>query len=91
MDLMAFKFLYFPKNDTQNYPVVDYNLCLNHLDTQLNEPTNQNLISCLNKERYYKTLGNSKINSQMYLPPLVHVQLFLKNLGSWTYYHQMPS
>ena len=29
-------------DDTQNYPFIDYNLWLKHLDTQLNEPTNQN-------------------------------------------------
>ena len=29
-----------PNKDTQNYPSLDYNKRLKHLDTQLNEPTN---------------------------------------------------
>ena len=31
-----------PVDDTQNAPSVDYNNCLQRLDTQLHEPTNQN-------------------------------------------------
>ena len=33
-----------PNDDTQITPYVDYNLRLKRLDTQLHEPTNQNLI-----------------------------------------------
>ena len=45
------------------------------LDTQLNEPTIQNLnevptvVEPTNKKRYYKTLGTSAIKAQCPLPP----------------------
>ena len=44
---MVDKLIYIPNDDTQNYPFVDYNYRLKHLDTQLNEvpknvkPTNR--------------------------------------------------
>ena len=34
----------FLNDDTQNISSLDYNKWLKHLDTQLNEPTNQNAI-----------------------------------------------
>ena len=39
---MADKLIHIPNDDTQNYYFVDYNKWLKRLDTQLNEPTNQN-------------------------------------------------
>ena len=55
------KFMYIPNTVTQNYPSVDYNQWLKRSDTQLNKPTNQNLIKVTkivktaNRKRYYKT------------------------------------
>ena len=52
-------------------PSVDYNYWLKQLDTQLNEPTNQNsmkvskVVTPTNKK---KNLGTSVINSPMSLP-----------------------
>ena len=46
---------------------------LKRLDTQLNEPINQNLI---NRKHYYETLGNSVIISQM-SPSSLDRQTFL--------------
>ena len=57
-------------------PSVDYNYWQKRLDTQLNEPTNQNLIKVpkivkpMNKKVFYKTLGTGVINSPM-SPPLL--------------------
>ena len=39
---MSNKLMYIPNDETQNYPPVDYNYWLKRLDTELNEPTNQN-------------------------------------------------
>ena len=36
--------MYIPNKDTKNYPSVDFNNWLKRLETQLNKPTNQNLI-----------------------------------------------
>ena len=36
--------MYIPNDDTQNFSSVDYNQWLERLDTQINEPTNKNLI-----------------------------------------------
>ena len=41
---MAHKLMNIFNYDSQNYPSLDYNLWLKRLDTQLNEPTNQNSI-----------------------------------------------
>ena len=42
---MADKLINIPNDDTQNYPFSRLQFSwLNHLDTQLNEPTNQNWI-----------------------------------------------
>ena len=68
---MADKFmLYIPKEDTQNITSVDYDQWLKRWDTQLTEPTNQNLKSpkMLSQQiikRNYKTLGTSAINNSM--------------------------
>ncbi len=43
---MAYKLMYIPNYDTQNYPLVYYNLWLIQLDNKLNEPTNQ-ITSCV--------------------------------------------
>ena len=44
---MANKLLYIPNDVTQNIPLCRLQLVLKRLDTQLNEPTNQNsIISC---------------------------------------------
>ena len=61
-------------NDTQNYPL----LVVETFDTQLNEPTNQNLtkvpkvLKPTNKKCYYKTLGTSVLKSSMSSPSLVN-------------------
>ena len=39
---MADRFIHNPNEDAQNYPSVDYNYWLKCLETQLNEPANQN-------------------------------------------------
>ena len=39
---MADKVMYIPNDDTQNYPFCRLQLVVETLDTQLNEPTNQN-------------------------------------------------
>ena len=54
-------------------PSVDYNQWLKHLDTQLEEPTNQNSIKVPKFQQqirkcYYKTLGTSIINNPMSPP-----------------------
>ena len=41
---MADKLMYIPNDDTQVTPSVGYNQWLKHLDTQLNDSTNQNEI-----------------------------------------------
>ena len=41
---MVDKFMYIPNDDTQNYPICRLKLVVETLDTQLNEPTNQNTI-----------------------------------------------
>ena len=52
-------------------PSADYNKWLKRLDTQSNEPTNQNskevpkVVHPMYKKRYYKTLGTSVMNSPM--------------------------
>ena len=62
---MADKLLYIPIDDTKITPSVDHNKWLKRLDTQLNEPTNQNSRkvpkSQLNqrvRKRYCKNFGN---------------------------------
>ena len=57
-------------------PFVDYNQWVKRLNTQLNEPTNNNLkevpkaFKPTNKKTYYKTFGTSVINSPMSPPSL---------------------
>ena len=41
---MANKLIHIPNDDTHNYSYVDYFNWLKRLKTQLNEPTNQNLV-----------------------------------------------
>ena len=41
---MADKLNYIPNDDTLNYPFCRLQLVVERLDTQLNEPTNQNAI-----------------------------------------------
>ena len=73
---MADKVLYIPNNYTQNYSYCRLQFMVKHLDTQLNQPTNQNLIKVpkvvkqMNKDCYYNTLGTSVINGQMSPPSL---------------------
>ena len=70
---MADKLMYIPNKETQNCTFVDYNYWLKRLDTitQLNEPTNQNLIKALKllsqriRKCYYKTLGTGEIKIPM--------------------------
>ena len=60
-------------------PSVDFNEWLKHVDTQLNEPTNQNSIKALKlliqriRKRYILTLGTSVINSVMSPPSLMNL------------------
>ena len=53
-------------------PSVDYSSRLKSLNTQLNEPTNQNSLKVLKvvKLANNKTLGTSVINIQMFTPSL---------------------
>ena len=73
---MADKLMYIPNEDIQNTLSVDYDQCLKPLDTQLNEPTNQNLIKVpkvvqpTNKKTFLMTLGTSVINIPMYTPSM---------------------
>ena len=53
---MADKLMYIPNDDTQNLSTVNYNYWLKSLDTQLNEPTNQNSSPNI-KSRYLKLWG----------------------------------
>ena len=52
-------------------PYADYNKWLKRLDTQSNEPTNQNsievpkVVNLMYKKHYYKTLGTSVMNSPL--------------------------
>ncbi len=41
---MTDKLMYIPKDYTQNYPFFKLQLVVETMNTQLNEPTNQNLI-----------------------------------------------
>ena len=69
------KLMYIPIDDTQITLYLDYNQWLNRLDTQSNEPTNQNLTKVLKLLRqriikhYCTTLVASVINAQCPLPP----------------------
>ena len=56
--------MYIANYDTQITPSVYYNQWLKRLDTQLNEPANQNLIKVPKDDyqRYYKTFVTSVIN-----------------------------
>ena len=58
---------------------VDYNKWLKRLDTQLNKPTNQNLIKVYkptNKQCFHKTFGIRVINSSMSPPSLYRVNVY---------------
>ena len=68
---------------------VDYNYWLKRLCTQLNDPTNQNLIKVpkvvksTNKKGYYKTLGTTVIKSP--ISPYHHLknnQIFINLMCS---------
>ena len=62
---MADKLMYISNDDKQNYPLSRLKLVVKHLNTQLNEPTNQNslkspkLLSQRIRKHYYKTLRTS--------------------------------
>ena len=50
------KLMYISNDDTQNYPLCKLQLFVKNLDTQLNEPTNQNTLhSISNKLREHMT------------------------------------
>ena len=63
--------MYVPNDGTQNYAFCRFQLVVEPLNIQLNEPTNQNSIKVskvvkpTNKKSYYKTLRTSVINSPM--------------------------
>ena len=66
---MADKLMCIQNNDKQNYPLSRLKLVVKHLNTQLNEPTNQNslkspkLLSQRIRKHYYKTLRTRVINT----------------------------
>ena len=55
--------MYILNDDTQITPSVDYNKLLKHLNTQLHEPTNQNLI------KVAKSIKQKKIREKEQCPP----------------------
>ena len=62
---MTDKWMYIPNDETQNY---SFRRWLKHLETELNELTNQNSIKVCNisqqiRKGYYTTLETSVINS----------------------------
>ena len=70
---MIDKLMYIPNDDTQNYPFCRLQLkLLKLLNTQLNEPTNQNSIKSSKllhnriRKRWFKTLGTSVLASLGY-------------------------
>ena len=90
---MTEKLIYIPNDNTQITPSsVYYNYWLKRLDTQLNDPTNQNLVKVpkLLGQRiridYWKTLGTGVINCPMSPPSLtLNCIIFLQ------YYKHKPS
>ena len=71
---MADKLMYIPNRFTQNYPIIRLKLVVERLDTQLNEPSNQdyikvNLTKPTNK-KLIKLFGTSVINNLMPPPSL---------------------
>ena len=70
---MTDKLMYIPKIIHKIIPFIDYNKWSQRLKTQLNEPTNHNLMKAARllsyriRKRYYKTLGTSVIYSLMSL------------------------
>ena len=66
---IADKLMYIPNHDTQNYPFYRSYL---HMNTQLNDPTNQNSIKVpkVIKPTKRKHLGIRVINSQLTPPSL---------------------
>ena len=67
---MADKLLFIPIDDTKITPSVDHNKWLKRLDTQLNEPTNQNsiIIQKVVEPTNNKTFGT--YNKQLIAPSL---------------------
>ena len=49
---------YIPNDDTQNYPSVDNNKWLKRLETQLNEPTNQNSLKVF---KFVESMNNKML------------------------------
>ena len=47
---MADKLIYIPNDDTQNYHFYRLQLVVKGLDTQLNKPSNQNLLNVVNRK-----------------------------------------
>ena len=68
-------------NDTYNYHISRLKLAVETLDTQINQPTNQNAIKVSkvvkpsNKKQYHKTLGTSVINSPISPPSQLQTTL----------------
>ena len=68
---MADKFMYISKDYTQSS--VDYNLWLKHLDTQHNEPSNQNVINVpkvIKPNIILKLWGKTSVINSPMSPPL---------------------
>ena len=73
--------MYIHNDDTQNYPS-ELQLVFENLDTQLNEPTNQNtlkvpkVVKPTNKKMLLYDMGSSVINSPM-SPPSLQIERIL--------------
>ena len=81
---MADKLMYIFNDNTQNYPFCRLQLLVKRLDTQLNEPTNQNSTDV--RKRYYITLETSIINSLMSAPSLQIYSYFGEEKGLFYFY-----
>ena len=85
---MADKLMYVPNDDKQIAPFVYYNQWLKRLDTQLNEPNNQNsikfpkVVETTNKKTCYNPLRTSAINSPMSPTSLLWYNMAL-SLSCW--------
>ena len=72
---MAYKLIYIPIDDTQHYFFGRWQLLVERLDTQLNEPNNSKLLRQRIRKYSYKTLGTSVITPPP-PPPLWGHHLF---------------
>ena len=59
---MADKLMYILNDDTQNYPLLNNNKGLIYLETQLDEPTNQNSIKVPKVVKNKKTISQNFVD-----------------------------